>query len=190
MMRGILFWMLILFVSACTQRSAYDLMLNEELAKNVRNDSLFLGFHFGMEQKDFYASCWDMNKQGLLIQGPSNLSVQYYLDDELKFPAFMRFYPQFDDQKNIYNMPMEFVYEAYAPWDMSTSSDSLLQDVKGLMEKWYGDGFIYLEDKDGSRSVWVKVDGNRRIRIFKRDVAIVAADISDMTSEQMKGRDE
>ncbi|MCA6079181.1 hypothetical protein [Fulvivirga sedimenti] len=189
MMKAKLIGILLLAVAACTPKSEYQVMLERELASEVRNDSLFLGFHFGMSQKDFYASCWDMNKQGLLIQGPSNLSVEYFLDDELDFPAFMRFYPQFDQQNAIYNMPVEFVYKAYAPWDKTTSSDSLLLDVKDLMEDWYGEGFVFLEDPEGARSVWVKVDGNRRIRIFKRDVSVVAMDISDMTNGKMKEKD-
>ena len=177
-------------LAACVKKGPYEAMLEKELSRNVRNDSLFLGFHFNMPRKAFYASCWDMNKQGLLIQGPSNLSVEYDLDDEIDHPAYMRFYPQFDDEGNIYSMPMEFVYKAYSPTDPEMSSDSLLLEVKGLMERWYGNGFINLADSEGARRVYVKVDGNRRIRIFKRDVAYVAVDIIDMTSEEMRSDEE
>ncbi len=179
----------LLSLPACVKKGPYQEMLETELESNVRNDSLFLGFRFGMPRKDFYASCWEMNKEGLLIQGPNNLSVQYYLDDELPMPAYMRFYPQFDDSGTIYSMPVEITYESFAPWNEKTSSDSLIVEVKGLFERWYGDGFIKLVDEEGARQVYVKVDGNRRIRIFKRDAAYVAADITDMTSEKMK-RDE
>ncbi|MEJ2005934.1 MAG: hypothetical protein P8X57_13465 [Cyclobacteriaceae bacterium] len=183
--------LLTLFLASCYKKGPYREMLDDELASGVRNDSLFLGFHFGMPRKEFYASCWQMNKEGLLIQGPNNLSVQYSLDDELSMPAFMRFYPSFDDNGNIYSMPMEFIFENYAPWNTSTSSDSLILEVKDLFESWYGPGFIKLEDEEGARTVYVKIDGNRRIRLFKRDVSFVAADITDMTSEEMnKGEDE
>jgi len=190
MNRIVIIFSLMFILTSCYRKGPYQEMLDKELASNVRNDSLFLGFHFGMPRKDFYSSCWKMNKEGILIQGPNNLSVQYTLDDELPMQAFMRFYPKFDESGNIYSMPMEFLYEAYAPWNKSTSSDSLILEVKGLFEKWYGPGFIKLQDDEGSRTVYVKVDGNRRIRIFKRDVVFVAADITDMTSAEMKKDDD
>ena len=179
-----------LFLFSCVQKGPYQEMLDRELSSNVRADSIFLGFSFGMPRKEFYASCWEMNKEGILIQGPNNLSVQYYLDDELPMPAYMRFYPQFDDSGKIYSMPIEFLYETYAPWNKSTSSDSLILEVKNLFENWYGGEFIKVVDQEGARQVYVKMDGNRRIRIFKRDVAFVAADITDMKSDKMKGKDE
>ena len=186
-MRNIFFIILVCisFVS-CVKKGPYREMLDRELSTGERYDSLFLGFHFDMPRKEFYASCWEMNKQGLIIQGPSNLSVEYSLDTELDQPAFMRFYPRFDDQGTIYSMPIEFVYKAYQPWDENTSSQHLILEVKELMEQWYGSGFIELTDSEGSRKVFVKVDGNRRIRVFKRDVAYVAVDITDMTNSEMK----
>jgi hypothetical protein len=182
-----IFFIIFVFISivSCVKKGPYGEMLERELATGERYDSLFLGFYFDMPRKEFYASCWEMNKEGLIIQGPNNLSVEYSLDTELDLPAFMRFYPRFDEQGNIYSMPIEFVYKAYQPWDENASSQHLILEVKELMERWYGPGFIELTDNEGSRKVFVKVDGNRRIRIFKRDVAYVAVDITDMTNSEM-----
>ncbi len=158
----------------------YQEQLEVQLASGERYDSLFLSLHFGMNQKEFYATCWELNRKGLLTQGPSNLSAEYDLNNgELNYPGHLRFYPQFHEDR-IFNMPIEIVYEAFIPTDPRFSSDSLLPDVKELMEKWYGTGFNYLEDDEGTRKVYVKVDGNRRIRIFKKDVSTVAVDITDM----------
>ena len=171
---------MLLVIWGCTGKSPYKNMLDRELASGVRNDSLFLDIGFGMGKKDFYAHCWDMNKQGLVKQGPNNLSVEYRMDSSTSLPVFMRFYPQFEENK-IIRMPVEFSYVTFTPTDPSTSAETLLEEVKQLMEQWYGEGFLYMEDEEGRRKLWIKVDGNRQIRIFKKDVATVAVDITDMS---------
>ena len=172
--------MILFVICGCTGKSAYKEMLHDELASGVRNDSLFLDIGFGMGKKDFYTHCWDLNKQGLIKQGPNNLSVEYRMDSAISSPVFMRFYPQFEENK-IIRMPIEFSYVTFTPTDKSTTSEALIGEVKTLMEEWYGDGFIYMEDEEGARSLWIKVDGNGQIRIFKKDVATVAVDITDMS---------
>lgn len=172
--------MIVAMVLGCTSKSPYQEMLSEELASGVRNDSLFLDIHFGMGKKEFYTHCWDLNKQGLIRQGPNNLSVECRMDSTFDDTAFMRFYPQFVDNK-ISRMPIEFVYETFSPADPATGADSLLVEVKKLMEDWYDEGFIFMSDEEGSKNLWIKVDGNRQIRIFKKDVATVAVDIRDMS---------
>lgn len=170
-----------LVLLACNRPNAeYQEQLELGLSSGDRYDSLFLTLHLGMTDKDFYTRCWELNSQGLIMQGPGNLSVEYDLENnELKYPAYMRFYPQFHDSE-IYNMPVEITYQSAMPTDKSRSAEMLIQDVKQLMERWYGDGFIYLEDDDSNRRVYVKVDGNRRIRIFKKDLVTVAVELTDM----------
>ncbi|MEO0572518.1 MAG: hypothetical protein AAF039_12500 [Bacteroidota bacterium] len=169
-----------LFLNAC-QKSEYARKLEAGLSSGERYDSLFLNLHFGTEVKDFFDICWQMNKEGLVIQGPSNLSVEYKLDSgELKHQAIMRFYPEFHNSK-IYQMPINFLYKGWAPWTKHLAVDSLELDVKNLMERWYGPGFVLAENDDKSQKLWVKVDGNRRIRIFKKSIKEVRVDITDMT---------
>jgi hypothetical protein len=164
---------------SCTQ-TEYERLLNEQLASGVRNDSLFLGLHFDMTKKDFYSSCWEMNKQGRIIQGPGNLSVQYQLDStELKAAAYMRFYPQFKNDL-IHVMPVEFTYVAWAPWNQQLSADSLLLDVKNMFEQWYGGKFILLEDESKNIQLWVKIDGNRRIRLYVKNISTVKAEFVNL----------
>ncbi|MBX2945448.1 MAG: hypothetical protein KF725_06420 [Cyclobacteriaceae bacterium] len=150
------------------------------MASGIRYDSIFLGIKFGMSQKDFYTHCWELNKQGLILQGPSNLSVQYRLDTTLmRSDTYMWFYPDFQDGE-LNRMPVEFSYLAWAPWNPMLSSDSLLMDVKQLLERWYGSEFIYLENKDKTKKLWVMVMGNRRIRLFIKNASTVGADITDL----------
>lgn len=172
---------LVVFSFVGCRQSPYDHMEAKELARNVRYDSLFLGTHFGMLRKDFYTSCWELNKKGLITQGPGNLSVQYELDTtQLKSKAFMRFYPNFNND-TIHEMPVEFIYEAWAPWNENLSADSLLVDVKNLFERWYGGSFTLFESEEKNLKVWVKVDGNRRIRLYVKSNSTVKVEFVDLT---------
>ncbi len=161
-------------------KSDYDRLVERELASGVRYDSIFMGIKFGMTTKEFYAHCWELNKQHLIKQGNTNTSVLYIMT-ELKEKADMNFYPTFNGDI-IMEMPVIFSYQAWAPWNKDLWADSLLLDVKGLMEKWYGPGFIKLEHPEkGTR--WVKVDGNRRIMLWKEDDMRVKALYTDLTME-------
>lgn len=176
----ILFFALVVLFFGCV-KSEYERTVSYELSRNVRYDSLFLNLRFGMTRKDFYASCWEMNKEGLIMQGPGNLSVQYVIDTtQVESKMFMRFYPNFFEDK-IYEMPVEFVYEAWAPWNSSLSADSLLYDVKKLMETWYGGEFRPFTNKDDNLTVWVKVDGNRRVRMYIKNISTVKVEFLDLT---------
>lgn len=171
---------LIVLLLGCV-KSEYDRLVNYQLSRNVRYDSLFLNLKFGMTRRDFYASCWEMNKEGLIMQGPGNLSVQYEIDTtHVKSAMFMRFYPNFYEDK-IYEMPVEFVYEAWAPWNSSLSADSLLYDVKKLMESWYGGEFKPFINEDKNFAIWVKIDGNRRIRMYIKNISTVKVEFLDLT---------
>lgn len=162
-------------------KSEYERMVDSELAKNVRYDSLFLDLKFGMTRKEFYASCWEMNKEGLIMQGPGNLSVQYVIDTtQVRHRMFMRFYPNFSEER-IYEMPVEFTYEAWAPWNKSLSADSLLLDVKNLMNTWYEGEFRSFTSKDDNLTVWLKVNGNRRIRMYIKSISTVKVEFLDLT---------
>lgn len=162
----------------CNRQSEYHKMVGRELASGAVYDSLFLGLKFGMTSKEFYAHCWKLNKDGLVKQGPQNMTVEYKIK-ELEHAATMNFYPDFYQDK-IYEMPVTFAYESWAPWNKSLFADSLQLDVVKLYEKWYGNGFIKIENSEKGPA-YVKVDGNRRISIFKsnndREVNVLYTDL-------------
>lgn len=167
------------FLSAC--KSDYDRMIEEGLASGERHDSLFLGLRLDMSKKDFFTHCWELNSQHLIKQGSGNTSVQYDLE-ELKASAQMNFYPFFFEDK-IHEMPVVFSYKAWAPWNREYWSDSLLVDVKNLMERWYGPGFVPIKlPKKGN--CYVKVDGNRRIILWTEDEQFVKALYTDLIKEK------
>lgn len=165
---------------SCAEKSEYKTLVEKELASNVRQDSLFLGISFDMDRKAFYAHCWELNKQGVFTNGVGNMSVKYTIEEGLRFPAIMNFYPKFGEGK-IFEMPVDFQYQNWALWNKEMSNDMLLEDVRKLLEQWYGGGkFIEVTSDDGSMSLLVKVDGNRRIRLWKQNVSTVRATFTDL----------
>lgn len=172
------FVLLILVIIACDNRTEYEKLVEREMSKGVREDSLFLGIHLGMTRKDFFVHCWKLNKQYMLDNGPGNLSAQYTIKDELRLPTFMRFYPNFIDNQ-VYEMPVEFTYTSWSPWAKETSGDSLLPDVLRMYEKWYGKDFIKME-QEGKKDSWVMIDANRRLIVYRKDTSTVFAKYDDL----------
>ena len=176
-------WLLMILISVsvisgCSPKTKYERMLKHELASGVRYDSLFMGIYFGMPEKDFYTHCWKLNKKGLIRQGDSNTTVLYEMKDELQYPANMDFYPKFDQGK-IFEMPVRYVYKGWAPWNKNLTSDKLVVDILKYYEKIYGSGFIEVKHRVRG-SAYVKVNGNRRITIFKQDELHVWAIFTDL----------
>lgn len=163
---------------SCSPRSRYDKKLSKELASGERFDSLFMGIYLGMPEKDFYAQCWKLNKKGLIRQGETNTTVKYDLKKQLDYPAQMDFYPRFNQGK-IFEMPVKFVYKGWAPWNKKLSADRLLSDVKDWYEDVYGKGFLKVRHPEHGLA-YVKLDGNRRITIFKENDTFVWAVFTDM----------
>lgn len=164
-------------------QSEYERMVATEMASGEQQDSLFLGIQFGMSSKEFYAHCWELNKKQLIKEGPQNMTVEYKLEDELRQEGHMYFYPDFKDDK-IHEMPVTFSYDAF-PWSNEASLDTLHQDVVQLMEDWYGELTEILHPEKGS--VLVRVDGNRRIRVFRdpraNKVKVVFTDLNVLLNE-------
>lgn len=170
----------LLLLFGCKQQSDYARAVETNIASGERNDSLFLQLRLRMTAKDFYATCWELNKQGLIRQGPGNKSVQYKLTEEFEYPVFMRFYPEFTEDGKIWKMPVDFLHEAWAPWNKQLSADSLLPKVVNLFETWYASEFTKEVDRETGQTVYYSIDGNRQTLIFKRDSSRVSADISDI----------
>jgi hypothetical protein len=151
-------------VASCTPGARYERELARELQSGKRYDSLFMGIYLGMDEKDFYTHCWELNREGLIRQGSSNMTVEYKTRDELSHPATMNFYPVFEKGK-IVEMPVQFTYNGWAPWNKELSPEKLAEDIRDWYEKVYGEGFIKVKHHEHG-TAFVKIDGNRRITIF------------------------
>lgn len=177
---------LLISVSSCSNfsDSEYNRIVKKELAKGIRSDSLFMGIYLGMHSKAFYGHCWEMNKKGLVTNGSNNTTVLYKVTKELKYISSMNFYPDFQDDK-IFRMKVSFDYDGWAPWNKPHSADSLLPDVLHMLKNWYpnSNDFIKMTDKDRG-TIYVKVDGNRRITAGIFDERTVKVDYTDLLIEE------
>ncbi|WP_420384795.1 hypothetical protein [Roseivirga sp.] len=172
-----------LFVWSC--QSEYSKTLNEELARGVRYDSLFYGISFGQPKGEFFDHCRKMNIEGLFQAA----NRKNYVQCEIKGPNSplesieMFFYPDFDEQDKIIGMDMEYRYKAWSPWNKDLHADKLIPVLKDSLLKWYGGNqFMELPDEDESQTVWVKVDGNRRIALKWKDEEVVQVKLADLTA--------
>jgi hypothetical protein len=168
-----------LMAGSCSPSATYERRLKKELASGVRYDSLFLGITMEMTPIDFYSHCWKLNKDSLIKQGDANMTVQYALKEELKAPATMNFYPTFAEEK-IIEMPVNFVYNGWTPWNKSLSADSLQYDVLEWYKEVYGKDFITAEHSEYGKA-FIHIRGNRRITIYKEDEMNVRAIFKDMS---------
>jgi len=173
--------MAVLLMGGCSPKSRYEYRLKKELASGVRYDTLFMGIHFGMSDKDFYTLCWELNREGVIMQSSSNTSVEYHPGDKLKHSATVEFYPKFVEDK-IVEMPVKFSYDGWAPWNKELSSASLTEDIKRWYEEEYGPGFIKVTHPIRGKA-FTKIDGNRRITIYQEDDLYAWAIFTDMTAE-------
>jgi hypothetical protein len=186
-MKSVIFFLsLSLIAESCTESGLrqYETLSKNEVASGRHVDSLFFGIYFGMTNKDFFTYCWQQNKKGIFMDGQNNMYVLYKMkNNELQHPASMNFYPDFYQNK-IYKMRVLFQYDAWAPWNKQLYSDSLLPHVLELYKTWYKDGnhFIQINDKEKG-TIYVKVDGNRRITIGRYDDMTVKVDYTDLLLE-------
>ena len=80
---------LALFLFSC--QSEYEKLEKRELNSGKKVNEIFLGLELGMDRKAFFETCWDLNKQGKLTNGPTDLSVEYRAEMPSGNPASMRF---------------------------------------------------------------------------------------------------
>ncbi|MEM8565951.1 MAG: hypothetical protein AAGF85_05780 [Bacteroidota bacterium] len=173
---------------ACSPKSEYHRKVAAELASGKTVDSLFLGTHFGMTSKEFYAHCWDMNQKGIIGQGLQNTTALYKLKEGFRGNVSMDFYPNFYEDR-IYEMPVNLVYDAWSPWNKALHADSLQVEVLQMFEKWYGQGFLKVISQDRG-TAYVKVDGNRRITIYTEDEMNVRVMFKDLRISKQLGDDQ
>lgn len=170
--------LMLIFISSCEQRSEYERLVQRELDSGVRNDSLFLGYYLGMEKEDFFDHSWQLNQQNKITGG----AQIYYKIKDLSGDATMVFYPEFKNDR-IFRMPIEIYYDSWAIWNREFYSDSLITEMVDYYEDIYGQGFIQTVHPEVEKEAWIKVDGNRRISIYKKDDRYARIEFLDLTAE-------
>ena len=160
---------LLIGVLGCNRsnEAKYKVYEKKELAKKIREDSLFKGLYLKMPFKEFRTYSFDMNVKGHFKQGGQKSPnwVQCKLE-EMTYPATLTFYPQFKSD-SINEMNAAIYYENAKFKDGIFEKDSLLLDVLNLMDKWYGGKTFKIKSPNFYKEdIYVKVKGNRRITVY------------------------
>ena len=179
-MRISLFTVPLLFIgfvvmNACSSDVNYDRMVQRGLQSGVQNDSLFLGYYFGMSSDDFHSHSWEMNQQGIIT---GLVTISYSFDD-LEGRATMEFFPTFNDGK-IVRMPVNIEYDAWAPWNQQYWPEQLVEDLTEYYGELYGAEFRSVYVPEIERYAQVAIQGNREIRIYRNSESGVLADFIDL----------
>jgi len=175
---------LVVSIFGCSSETEYAKVVDNELATGVRNDTLILGFHFGMPEQEFYATCWDFNQKGIIKEGYTNVTVYYPLQG-LKHQAFFDFFPIFKNGK-IQSIEGYTMYKGWAPWNKDLWADKLIEDTRALLERSFkGNQFFPLKSL-GLGTAYAKIDGNRRIVLYYTEDSRVNVLFSDLTNEDSK----
>ncbi len=154
-------------------QSDYTHLVKRELQRKVKKDSLIFGLKMGDTKRQFFKRCWELNRKGLVSQGPNNRSVQYRLPSEGlsqgNSPIVMLFYVTTDDHNLVDGMDMTFSYSAWAPWNRQLYADRLMPVVLDTLSHWFpGNPFIEVNSRTRGE-IMVKVDANRQIQVYRSD---------------------
>jgi len=161
--------------TSCSSDTSYSSMVNRGLQSGVQNDSLFLGYHFGMTSDDFLSSSWELNQQGILT-GYTNV---IYMFNELKSTAKMEFYPTFQNGE-IARLPIVVEYEAWAPWNQQYWPEQLILDLVEYYENEYETSFRRVYIPEIEKFAEVSIEGNREIRIYQHSESTVKVEFVDL----------
>jgi len=149
-------------------------------------DDIVMGVYFGMEQKDFFDHCWELNQEGKTGHGTIGNMVMY--PDSLNFDpkVIVNFYPKFE--KNVISeMPFIFYFKAWAPWNKKElTQEKLYQQVIKFFEKKY-DTTLEKQDAPNGKHLHLKQMGSVMVRVYKDiDEMKVNADIRHLKYMQKK----
>jgi hypothetical protein len=166
-------------------QSDYDRYVAEELASGVTADSLIFGMRIGQTKKDFYAVCWELNRQKLIHQGTGNRTARFVADKdtlgETSSTKDVLFYGIFDENDIMRGMDMTYSYLAWAPWNRNKQADSLMQVLRHQYVRGYpGNDFIEVEVPGLEHPALVKIDGNRQILMYAKNDKDVVVKIEDL----------
>ncbi len=171
-------------IAGCTEPSEFESMRAREMARTDTIQTIFFNYELGMSRQAFYDSSWALNARGMVVHGPNNRNIQYKLPDQLSHQATMLFYPDFNHDR-VSQMRVLFSYDGWAPWNRHLWSDSLIYDVRDLMESWYGGGFLTQQVSIpliGTSKEYIKIDANRQITIQRDSDREVLVYITDLHS--------
>lgn len=175
----------VLALSLQSCESEYQQYVDRELGTGEVRDSLVLGMRMGQTKKEFFATCWELNKQKVITAGTGNQYARYVVDADTlgdnSRAKDMLFYGIFDEEDVMRGMDMKYAYRAWAPWNRDRYADTLLNHLREQYLSGYpGNDFIELEVEGLKAPAMVKIDGNRQILMYPINNKDVKVRIEDL----------
>ena len=176
-------FLLLTFIGLSSCQSQYDQTVKKEMASGRSIETLKFNLAFGDTKKEFFTKCWELNKKGLIKQGPKNQYVAYELKKKGAPSITHLFYGIFNKEQKMVGLDMEFSYDGWSPWTPLLQSDKLLFVAMDTLKNWYpGNDFFLLKNKKLKTNTYVKIDGNRQIIIHTqgdKDVKVTLEDLRE-----------
>jgi hypothetical protein len=180
------------FLFSC--QSEYERTVSKEMKSGKIYEDLIFDMKLGQTQKEFYARCWDLNKEKKISQGSGNRYAKYLIPEGEIFeepdPIEMLFYGIFDEEKIMRGMDMIFKYSKWSPWNEDYHSDRLIERLnKHYMHLYEGNPFIKFDTGLDKLPAYVKVDGNRRILMYPLNNHDVSVKIEDLRFKLLESKE-
>lgn len=182
-----LFYIIVVIFLLTSCKSEYQKLIEKELAAGQRNTDLFLDLTMGQTRKEFFAICWDLNKEKKISQGSGNQYAKYFLrpspgEDSTRTVEIL-FYGMFDQDDVMYGMDMKMSFSSWSPWNKDFHTDVLQEFMeKKYMEQEGGNPFIQIQVTDEVNAL-VKVDGNKQILMYPNNNQTLSVKIEDLEKD-------
>jgi hypothetical protein len=167
----------VLFLLSCSEnRSEYESMVKEGLDSGRVVNDIFLGYELGMTRKEFLDYSWDLNQKEIVTGGTKVI----YLLEELKSTVRLEFFPEIKNNV-VTKMPVSASYISWSPWNEQYNADELLNDMRLYYEETYNTTFRNFELPENDQIVWISIEGNREIRMYKKSVNTIQINFIDLS---------
>lgn len=181
--RTILISFLFLKLTSCDFYSDYHKLVKSEISKGQINNNLILGFSLGMTKQQYYDRCTFLNKNKIITVGGYNFNPEQILtSNSINTKKIkMSIDPSFDENKIIDGMQLRFSFLGWSNWNTDYQSSVLIYQIKDSLNSWLpGNDFIDVNLEGIRDETLVKVDGTRRIVLYKLNSKDVIAKISNL----------
>ena len=170
-------------LTSCNFNSEYHNLVESEIKKGELNNNLILGFSFGMTKQQYYDRCSFLNKNKIITVGGYNFNPEQILTSTSKKTKKikMSIVPNFEEKNNIDGLELRFNFLGWSNWNTDYQSGVLINQVKDSLIFWLpGNDFIDVNLDGIDEKIFVKVDGNRRIVLYRLDSKNVIAKINNL----------
>lgn len=158
------------FLNSCGTKPSYDEIIKEELAREIRFDSIAYGVELGMTFDDFKWRCLLQNRDGIFKPNATSDAVQITFTDGFEYPVNLEFFPADiqGEHEPIAKYTASLRYEGYSNFNKKMTMENLVKETIGFFENGYeGRKFIAVPNEKDPwiKNNYVKIDGNRKITL-------------------------